>query len=99
MSADRVVFSPLALAELEELTEYIAERNPDAAERVRASVLALVEQLALPAPRLDGPPTVLRTGVTCFRDFVHPVTVFYRRAPGRLDVVRIYHHAREPIAR
>ncbi len=99
MTSDRVMFSPLALAELAELTEYIAAQNPDAAEQVRAAVVAMTEQLALPAPRLDGPPAVLRSGVACRRSFVHPVAIYYRRAPGVLEVLRVYHHAREPIAR
>ena len=76
MTSDRVTFSPEALAALEELTAYIAERNPDAAEQVRAAVLAAAERLALPAPRLDGPAAVLRNGVTCRRWFVHPVTLY-----------------------
>lgn len=54
MTADRVEFSPEALAELEELTAYFAERNPAFAERVRADVIATAERLALRAPRLDG---------------------------------------------
>lgn len=99
MTADRVEFSPEALAELEELTAYIADRNPDAAERVRADILSAATRLALPAPRVDGPAAMLRAGAPCRRTFVHPVMIYYRRAPGVVQVLRVYHHAREPIAR
>lgn len=99
MSSDRVEFSPEALAELEELTTYFAERNPAVAERVIADVVAASERLALHAPRLDGPPAVLRTGEPCRRYFVHPMMLYYDRAPGVVVVLHVWHHAREPIAR
>ncbi|MDB4927621.1 MAG: hypothetical protein JWM10_105 [Myxococcaceae bacterium] len=53
VNPDRVVFSPLALAELEELTEYIGDRNPDAAERVRAAVISITTP-ANPSPADPG---------------------------------------------
>lgn len=99
MTPDRVEFSPEALAELRELIEYIAERNPSAAERVRSDVVSAASRLALPSPRLDGPPARLKTGAPCRRHFVHPVTLYYDRAPGVLIVLHVWHHAREPIAR
>ena len=99
MTSDRVEFSPVAIAELRELVTYIAQYDPDAAERVRANILAAVAQLALPAPRLDGPAALLNAGVPCRQRFVHPVTLYYDRAPGLVSVLHVWHHAREPIAR
>jgi toxin ParE1/3/4 len=39
------VFSPLARRDLLEIVDYIAQRNPDAAERMRQRFLAAVEML------------------------------------------------------
>ncbi|MBK8692026.1 MAG: hypothetical protein IPN17_06900 [Deltaproteobacteria bacterium] len=41
----------------------------------------------------------LRDGSDALRVYVHPVAIFYERDPGVLRVLRVYHHAREPIAR
>ncbi|MDO9019485.1 MAG: type II toxin-antitoxin system RelE/ParE family toxin [Deltaproteobacteria bacterium] len=99
MTVDRVEFTFDAADELDELVEYIDVRNPDAARRVRRDVMDAVAALADEAPRLDGPPVTLRSGDRCFRWFVHPVVVFYEREPGVVRVLRVLHHAREPITR
>ena len=51
------------------------------------------------AERLDGPAALLRSGRRCRRFPVAPVTVFYEREPGVVTVLRVYHHAREPLTR
>lgn len=99
MTPDAVEFSAVAHAELDEVLEYIAQRNPTAAIRLRAAIGAVLTALAAPAPRLDGPPALLTTGVPCRRCFVHPVTLYYDRTPGLIVVLHVHHHAREPIAR
>lgn len=99
MTADRVVFVADAAADIEELAEYLDARNPSAAVRVRDAILASLSALAEHAPRLEGRPVTLRSGLVCRRWFVHPAVIYYARTPGLLTVLRVYHHAREPIAR
>ena len=99
MIPDAVEFSAAARVELDDALEYIAARNPDAATRLRATIGAALATLAAPHPRVDGPAARLRSGVPCRRCFVHPVTLYYDRAPGLVSVLHVWHHAREPIAR
>ena len=99
MTSDDIEFSAVARAELDEALEYIAARNPGAAIRLRAAIGAALTTLALPQPRVDGPAAQLTTGVPCRQRFVHPVTLYYDRAPGVVTVLHVWHHAREPIAR
>ena len=97
--ADRVDIAPEARVDLDEQLTFIADRNPRAARQLAAEIDAAFELLAAPVPHLEGPPVTLRSGVSCRRHLVHPVVIYYRRMPGVLDVLRVYHHAREPIAR
>jgi plasmid stabilization system protein ParE len=99
MKPDAVEFTALARAELEEAIEYIAARNPDAAMRLRTAIGATLATLAGPHPRVDGPTARLNRGAPCRRCFVHPVTLYYDRAPGLVLMLHVWHHAREPIAR
>ena len=99
MTADRVAFVDDAVTDLEDLAEDIDARNPFAAIRVRDAIRAGVALLAESAPRLDTRVVTLRSGVVCRCHYVHPAVIYYRREPGVLTVLRIYHHAREPIAR
>ena len=99
MKPDALEFSAVARAELDEVVEYIAQRNPTAAVRLRAAIGAALTALTAPHPRTEGPPAMLNTGEPCRRCFVHPVTLYYDRTPGLLTVLHVHHHAREPIAR
>ena len=99
MTVDRAEFTVDAADEFDELVAWLDERNPDAARRVRRDVMDAVARLARDVPRLDGRPVTLLSGDRCLRWFVHPVVVFYEREPGVVRVLRVLHHAREPIAR
>jgi len=99
MTPDAVELSAAARSDLEEVIDYIAERNPSAADRLRTAIRTALATLAAPAPRADGPAVTLDTGEGCRTWFVHPVTLYYRRGPGSVFVLHIRHHAREPIAR
>lgn len=96
---DRVSFATTARRDLDAQLDYLAERNPAASLALSDSIDATLAMLAGRAPRLDGPEVLLDTGERCRRVFVHPVAIYYQRAPGEVLVVRVYHHAREPIAR
>jgi hypothetical protein len=43
--------------------------------------------------RIEGWPRAVR------EHYIRPFRVYYERRPGVLYVVRLYHHAREPIER
>ncbi|MCA9604361.1 MAG: hypothetical protein KC619_02130 [Myxococcales bacterium] len=48
---------------------------------------------------LDGPEQVLRSGERVRSWPVPPLRIYYQRASDHFSVLRIYHQAREPIAR
>ena len=48
-----IIWSPRALADIEEAVDYLVERRAPAAEKLATGVVALVERLA--AEELDGP--------------------------------------------
>jgi plasmid stabilization system protein ParE len=99
MTADRVELSAQARADLDDLIEYLLERNPVAAVQVSAAIEDAFATLATPSPRVEGRPVTLKSGVTSRRWFVHPVVIFYQRAPSVVFIQAIHHHARDPITR
>lgn len=99
MNPDSVEFTATARGELDEALEYIAARNPGAAIRLRTAIGARLAALAAPHPRVDGPAVSLINDVSCRRSFVHPLTLYYDRAPGLVLVLHVRHHARDPIER
>lgn len=81
MTADRVELSAQARADLDDLLEYLLERNPVAARQILAAIDEVIATLATPSPRVEGRPVTLKSGATCRRWFVHPVVIFSQRAP------------------
>jgi toxin ParE1/3/4 len=80
-----------ALADLSEIVDYIAERNPEAAPKVAAA-------LHHAAARLGTHPRVGRRGrVAGTRELVVsrlPFVIAYRMKPDRIEVVRVIHGRR-----
>lgn len=97
MTPDEVELSAQAQDDLDGLIAYLLAHNPDAAARLSRDLDAALATLAAKVPRIDGREVILRSGAPCRRWFVHPVVIFYERAPGRLLVQAIHHHARAPI--
>ena len=97
--ADRIELAAAARRDVDSQLDYLAERNPAAALALSGAIAATLAMLAQREPRFDGPDARLTTGERCRRVFVHPVAIYYQRAPEVLTVLRVYHHAREPIAR
>ncbi|MCB9745786.1 MAG: type II toxin-antitoxin system RelE/ParE family toxin [Alphaproteobacteria bacterium] len=93
----KIVWSPSALADLEDAWEWTAQRDVQAARDVVGRLLRAVEKLAR-AP-LDGPPCVLTNGEEVRRWPVGRYTVFYQRRAEGFYVVRVYHQRRRPIVR
>jgi toxin ParE1/3/4 len=92
-----VLFAPEAEADLAELLDYIAERNPRAAAEFEERIFEVVERLA--SRGLEGPEQSLLSGDIVKSWPVPPVRIYYQRARDVLEVVRIYHQSRRPISR
>jgi toxin ParE1/3/4 len=87
-----IVWRSIALEDLEEARRYIIEVDPSAAERVRAAVLATIEQLA-DAPHLGKPG---RVGGTRERVIPHtPYIAVYTVFNDRVEILSIIHGARQ----
>ncbi len=87
-----LVWSGLALQDLEAARAYIAQDNPAAAQRVVLRILEVVEQLLTSNPEIGRPGRVSGT-----RELVVPETPFivpYRVVSGTVQVLRVYHAAR-----
>ena len=93
----KVRFYAKAGADLRAAVEYVAERNPRAAEELAERVFALIARLA--DGEFEGPEEHLRSGKVVRSWPIPPLRVYYQRRDEAFVVLRIYHHARRPIAR
>ncbi|WP_394822654.1 type II toxin-antitoxin system RelE/ParE family toxin [Pendulispora albinea] len=77
---------------------HVASENPRAAKREQARILAELSIL-IDAP-VEGPSVRVENWPRPARRwFVHPFRVYYERSKDAVVVLRLYHHAREPIER
>lgn len=89
----RVVFTPLALADIQAIHNYIAADNPPAAGRTVSRIRRAVESLET-FPELgrawEGGPTraLSIAGI--------PYRIHYRVREDELQILRVYHTARMP---
>jgi toxin ParE1/3/4 len=87
-----VLWSPEAIADIASLRAYIAEDNPDAANRIALHIGHNVEQLLSSHPEMGRPGRVPGT-----RELVIPMTpyvVAYSIRDNRVQALRVYHGAR-----
>lgn len=92
-----VIFAPEAEADLHELLEYVADRNPQAAVDLEERIFEIIERLSL--REIEGPEQRLRTGQSVKSWPVPPVRIYYQRTGDVLEIVRVYHQSRRPITR
>lgn len=88
----KVVLSRLALAELDELLAYIAERSPLGARNVEARfrhAFDLIAHHPLAAERLEQRPDVRRLPLVRY-----PYAIYYEVGADEVTVLRIMHGAR-----
>jgi plasmid stabilization system protein ParE len=90
------VYSPLAEADLLEALRFLSERSPRAAARVAERIFETVRRLEM--GDFDGPEQTLAGGERVRSWPVPPWRVYYQRRGDALHIVRIYHHARRPMA-
>jgi len=93
----RIRLAPQAEADLSAALEFVRERNPAAAMKLAGKIFATLQLLA--AGNVDGPKYRLTTGELVRSWLVAPFRIYYQRRRDELCVLRIYHHARRPIAR
>ena len=86
--------SPQAFAEIDEILDYVAADNRDAAERVRTALFEAFDRLArrpgLGHRRLDLTELPLR-----FRTIMGRYLVAYRGDAGRVEIVRVFGPGRD----
>ena len=90
----KVILSPLALADLEQIVRYIARHDPPVAGRLGTRLLDQAETLC-DLPHRGGP-VRRRPGVR--KLVLRPYLIFYRvdDAARRVDVLRFWHGAQDP---
>ena len=86
-----------AVEDLAAAVEYLAERNLRAAKQLVTGILDLAAQLD--EGIFEGPEQKLRSGMLVRSWPLPPYRIYYRRHDGVLEVMRVYHQARNPITR
>jgi len=89
-----VVFSKLALGQLDEILSHIAQRGPQGAKRVEARFRRVVELVAKhpeAAQKMIGRPRVRRAPLIRY-----PSLIYYSIDAGEVTILRIRHAARRP---
>ena len=81
-----------AEADLDALWDYIASKDPDAADRLVDAVLE-GSRMHVRFPNIGQSRDELRPGLRCF--IASPYVVFYRPMEDTIEVLRILHGARD----
>jgi plasmid stabilization system protein ParE len=84
-----------AIADLEAISDYLQERNPDAAERVVSSIFAAIKRACnYPAagPEIDESSAV--PGTRKLIEAQYRYVIYYRVVQHTLIVVRVFHGSR-----
>ena len=87
-------FTPRAVQDIAAIADHIRERNPGAAERVRAAILQSLQNLVL-FPQVGRAQTI--EGVRKLVTRKYPYLVYYRvdEAANEIIILTIQHPARE----
>lgn len=88
----RYSFTDDAVVDLDGISDYLSSRNPDAAVRVLASIVAVIEracQFPEAAPELDDPGAV--PGTRKLVEATYRYVIYYRVEGTLLIVLRVFH--------
>ena len=91
----KVVFSQLALVELDEILAFVAKYSPGSATRVEARIPHIVAWIGLhpeAARDMTGRPGVRRMPLLRY-----PYIIYYMADAGKVTILRIRHAARRPL--
>jgi len=94
----RLEWRPETLGELEESMAWYAERNPDAARRMKAAILTAAQGLIDPTTAVSGKPGKRLGTLEKVVGRPAPYTLVYRpspTAPEVLQILHVIHHARD----
>lgn len=91
-----VIYSDVALADLEQITEFIARDNSEVAERFANRLVDLAESLRSLPER--GRPVKNWPGIRVI--VLSPYLIFYRfeRPATQVEILRFWHGARDPLS-
>jgi plasmid stabilization system protein ParE len=92
----RVGFARLAARDLDAAIQFLAQRDPRTAARLIDDVIDLGQRLA--DGGFDGVEVRLKSGLVVRSWPLPPYRIYYRRQPNLLEIMRVYHQARRPIA-
>ena len=89
---NRLVLSPIADSDLREIWEYIARKNPEAADQVLDTLQVSLERLLL-APSMGRPRPELADRLRSLTTGRY--LIFYLFAKPEVQIVRVLHNARD----
>jgi toxin ParE1/3/4 len=89
-----VVYSPRAMHELQGISAYLAERNPDGAINVLRAIKSSIETLSF-FPQIGR--VVDNVGHRRLPVLRYPYLIYYRIADEELLILHIRHSSRRPI--
>ena len=89
----RLRYTPLALAELDEILEYIVQRSPKGARRVHLRIRHIVDLVA-ERPHIGAQADA--SGLRRVATTPFPYLVFYQVSEAEVVIVGIRHAARDP---
>ena len=92
----RVVLSPAALRDLEDIWLYIAQDGPKNADRIVDQLLAICRDTLAPTPAIGRMRDELEVGLRSFPAQNH--LVFYRPIENGVAIVRVVHGRRDLLA-
>jgi plasmid stabilization system protein ParE len=93
----RIRFAKQAARDIDGATAFWLKRRPDVPLSLVDDVMALAERLA--RGEFDGPEVRLKTGLVVRSWPLPPYRLYYRRRDDALEIMRIYHQARRPMAK
>ena len=90
-------FAKQAARDIAAAVSFWQTRRPDRPLTLVDDVMALAGRLA--RGEFDGPEQRLKTGLVVRSWPLPPYRLYYRRRDGVLEIMRVYHQARRPIAK
>lgn len=91
----RLRYAPTALAELDELLDYLSERSPQGARRVGAAIRR-AEQDLVDHPHIGQLTTARPPAVRRYLLHPFPYVLFYETSDAEVLVIAVRHAARDP---
>jgi addiction module RelE/StbE family toxin len=88
----KVIFTSLALAELEEIMTFLRSRSPGGAAKVEArisQVLMMISEQPFGSQEIEGRPGIRRAPLVSY-----PYVIYYRVTKTEVEIIRVRHGVR-----